>query len=215
MNVQTARDWVRQFARDAGDSSNVSDAEIDRAILTVGQRFCRETRCLRTASTVTLTADSSTANIAAMVTAGFTPEQIIDAYIDGQAEPLSIVDYTDINARLSDEPATSVPQGIAFPTATTCKVYPTPDLAHVLTIRWWQAFTTWTPGDGASAGTSLSIPEKYLPDILTYGAPAVLQASDPKHKYASESWKKYLEYEHKMKSAGTLGTKVILRTRRT
>lgn len=214
MIITDARTHVRQFARDGLDSTLYGNADIDRAIQVVGQRFCRETRCLRRADDVTATVSSATLDISAIVTAGFRPEQLIDVYIAGYGEPLSIIDYTTLNQYQTDQPATTKPEAVAFPTQTTAQVYPTPDIAYALKFRWWERFTSWTAGDAAAGATSLNLPDDYLLEILTYGATATLQHNEKKNAYAATSMAKFEAFMARLRGAGTLGQKVIKRERR-
>lgn len=203
MLVSTAQSYVRQFARNAGDSTMYTDADVDRAIQLVGQRFCRVTRCVKTLSSLTLTAAS--AALPAFPT-GFTPKHLIRAYIaDNPA--LRITD-TDTLRRQRDRMARSdVPELVAFDSTTTGEVFPTPDTGYTLKFLWWEAFTTWTPG--STPTTLLNVPDDLLIEWLPFGPPAVLQGNEPEHKYAGPMWQRYLEVENSLRDGGTLGVRTV------
>lgn len=215
MTVLEARNRVRRAARDALSSSNYGDDYIDDAVQLVGTRFCRKTRCVVRATDVSLSAGSADVDLTAIIALGFRPDQLIDVYIPGQIEPLSQVDFAQLNEYQATAAASTTPQGIAFVDSTHAQVYPTPDLVYTLKMRWWERFTTWTPGDAAANGTTLNLPDSYLIEgVLTYGATAALQHNDPRHKFAAETWQKYLEYEASCAGMGNLGARVIFREKR-
>ena len=208
MNLTTARLWVRQFARNAGDSSVYSDTDIDRAIYTVGERFARMTRCVRTASSVDLTADDATVDFSGVT--GFLPEQIISAYVLTEANAVAVVKWEDLYQKQINTPTGNDPcqrRELAFETPTIANIWPAPTEDGTLRVRWWETFTTWTLGVADGTSTTFNLPDQYLTEILTYGAPACLQHNSEEHGYMGESWKKYLEFEQRMMGAGNLGAR--------
>lgn len=211
MTLTAARLWARQFARNAGSSSEYSAADVDHALIVVGEQFARMTRCVRAAGTVALTASIAVADCSGLT--AFRPERILDANILTKKCELEITDWQHLYKRQIECTSTGTPQLLAFETWTTANVWPTPDVNLSLRIRYWQPFTSWTPGTAGDASISFNIPDDMLAQILTYGVPAVLQHNQPEHRYASESWKKYLEFEQRMMGAGNLGAKVLIRER--
>lgn len=207
MNLTTARSFVRQFARNAGDSSMYSDADVDRAIQAIADDFIFITKCTRLVSSVTLT--ESTAALPAFPT-NFRPERLLSAYI-GDYPPLDQVDHDVLRAARLANDSTDRPTLISFDSYTTGEVYPKPTATYLtLSLRWLEPFTTWTPG-GTDPGT-LNVPDDYLRTILMYGATSLLQHNEPEHKYAAESWQKYATFRDSMRGSGGLGTNYHVRT---
>lgn len=225
MIISEARTWVRQFAREANDSSVYGDDQIDRAIQGVGNDFLMRTDW-KTTNTLTLTAGS--AALPAFPT-GFLPERLERAYISGLTAPvpasanglpptLTVVNYEWLYGQmlLISNPLPGFPQFVAFNTQTTGIVGPVPDSPYSVLFSSKPTFTTWTPGteDGPTLAGSLLLPDDYMQSILTYGATSFLQHTSEKHKYAGTSWAKYLEFVERKKAggAGTLGAQVTYRT---
>jgi hypothetical protein len=200
MNLTEARAFVRQFARNAGDSGMYPDSEIDRAIQTVCDDFIDYVRCTRTTTALALTAGSS--SLPALPSL-FRPERLLRAWIPAKGV-LDKLGHGDLLKLQIDEGNTGLPQFVAFDSFSTGEVYPTPEAgsAYSLKIQWYEPLTVWTPG-GADPGT-LNLPDDYLRQILIYGATATLQHNEPEHKFASESWKKYLAYRLQMHGRGGL-----------
>lgn len=59
----------------------------------------------------------------------------------------------------------------------------------------------------APASITLSLPEAWLSQILPWGPPAILQATEPEHAFANASWQKYLEVEKSFMGAGDLAVR--------
>jgi len=207
VNLSTARTWVRQYARNAGDSSMYSDADIDRAIATVGNRFVRETRCLKTTDSLALTTSSSA--LPSLPT-GFRAERSIRAWVllAGVAKgTLQFPLHSDLVEAQIRRARTGLPMFIAFDSWTTGEVYPTPDQDYTVKLQWQQFFTTLAPDGSTDGATTLNLPDDWLAEILPYGPTAVLQHNEKEMKYAAETWQKYLDFELRMKDAGNLGAK--------
>lgn len=215
MNLKDARDFVRQFSRDAEDDVLYSPADIDRAIQYAGDHFCRATKCVRTTTTSPLTSGDPTVPLSTPIaTANFKAERLIDAYIIGQPvdssvpTALEVTDYPDLNGRQSSTATTGTPYLLAFKDAATAFVYPTPDQAYTLTLSYWLPFTRWTPGQ-ASGAVVLNIDDEYIQPVLAEGACAVLKGPSPDAAYASAAWTRFLDYEKRMSNAGHLGARVV------
>jgi hypothetical protein len=84
-------------------------------------------------------------------------------------------------------------------------VWPLPGGAYSFYLRWTQPLTSFTPGTATPTSVTLNIADALLEQILPYGPPALLQHNEPEHAYASESWKKYLEVEARLRGSGRLG----------
>jgi hypothetical protein len=209
MTVTDARNFVRQFARNAQDSSMYNDASIDRAIQTVCNRFIRVTKATKKTDTLAVTAGASTIDLSEID--DFRPERLLRAWISGKPE-LELTDFWTIDSRLVNEPSAGVPTLIGFNTTTDGAIFPAPDADYTINLLWVPPLTTWTIGATDDA-TALNLPDDWMQEILVYGATATLQHTEPEHKYASESWKKYLEFETSAMGAGNLGVRAVPRSR--
>lgn len=210
MTLTTARAWVRQFARNAGSSAMYSNEMIDRALQSVGNRFCRVTRCLPRLDGLELTADAADVPISDLA-GTFRPEHLIRAYLEGYSGALELVDFNDLADLQADEASSAQPTKLAFSSPREARVYPTPDVDYTLQVRWWQPFTIWTAGTAAPDDVTLNIPEEILTEILPYGPTSILQHNEPEMKYAAQSWQKYLEVETRMKGSGSLAARLVSR----
>ena len=201
MNLTDARTIVRQFARNAGDSSVYTDAEIDRAILFVGNRFCRIAKPLKDSQSVTVTATTGAVALSSLTY--FRPERMIDFLVTGYADPLSLVDYSEYHRRYNEGgTGTGRPEIIAMEDndgTFAAVVYPAPSTSTAAKVRYWLPFTSWTPGASGS-GVTLNLPDEVLYEILPVGPVAILQHNQPEQAYASASWRAYLEIESMMRS---------------
>jgi hypothetical protein len=201
VNVNDAREFVKQFARNAaGSNSQYTLEEIDRSIQAVCDRFILKTRCTRRTDTLTLTINSS---VLPALPTNFRPEKLLRVWIPSQGR-LTRVDHGGIIDRQLDEGATGVPEYIGFDSFTSGEVYPTPDVAYSVKLQWVEPFTTWTAG-GNDPGTALNIPDDYLRLVLMYGASSILQFNEPKNPEAKAKWKEYLNFEEGFENSGSLG----------
>lgn len=214
MTLSQARDWVRFYARDAaGDDSAYEDNVIDFAIQAVLEQFCRVTKCVRGVSDVDVLEGVATVDTSGL--SGFHPERIVNARIDGQANPLNRPDYTELVRLQQTQGGTGCPTSLAFDDGVTDEggLHYTPDADYTLKLSWYQPFTTWTPGvDSATADAIvLNCPPDLLLRVLPFGPPSMLQHTDPKMRYASESWKKYLLVEEELRGAKLQGARTVRR----
>jgi hypothetical protein len=211
--LTTARALVRQFARNAGESSMYSDADVDRAIQAIGDDWIHHTRCTRTLSDLSLTADDSDLpSLSSLATAGFLPEQIVRVYIASEGD-LSVVPHETLLYEQEVNPRTDTPEWLAFTTATAGEVYPTPDTAYTLKVLWVPPLTSFTAGTASPDAVSLNIPDHHLRLALIYGATALLQHNEVEHAYATASWQKYLVWRASHAGTGGMGAKTIRRSK--
>lgn len=221
MTLTDARAMVRQFARNAGSSDMYSDTEVDRAIQTVGYRFCRVTRCIQSS----YLADEGLAEgiygasftLASTLGAAFRPEHTLAVLIseggdlqDSEFRRLEIVSYEELmamHASVDEATPTHCAWESVSSTAAVLRLWPISDGDYDLTVRFWVPFTTFTAGTASPSGVTLNIIDAHLAEILPYGPPAILQHTEPEHAYASQSWQKYLEFERSMMGAGSLGAR--------
>lgn len=211
MSLTDARAWVKQFARNADNPDSYTVADVDRALFTVGQRFCRKTKCVRAAGNVALTAASGSADVSGLTL--FLPERLLSGTIVDAPEPLELVGWEALYRKRVDCPSQGTPTELAFETEVTAGVWRTPKVDATLRLYWWQPFTSWTLGTGSPNAVTFNLPDAYLGEILTYGVTALLQHNEPQNQYASESWQKYLAFEQEMMGAGNLAVREINRRR--
>ena len=217
MTLNTAREWVRSRAANAGDASVYSDADVDRAVLEITTRFARVTRCMRGYATMSLVA--SDASVPATPGEGeeaeewpvdFRPERVMRAYLVGEDLPaLSLVDHQTIMDSRAQNASESAPTAIGFTSTTTAEVWPTPDDSYTLGIIYWQPATQFAPG--ADGDTTLNLPDDYLVEILSSGAPAVLQRHEPENAArVAAAWQTYLEWERMQRGANGYGARSLI-----
>lgn len=223
MTLTSARQFVRFFARNAGDSTMYSDAQVDMAISAVGNQFAEKTRCLPIASSLSTVAANPALDVSSLVSLGFRPEKLLLAYLPagnaggtGRAcrVRLRAASWETLIGRQDGEPRSTVPEMIAFEDWSTAELYPTPDAIYTIKLRWHQPFVTWTYGTGSPDGVTLNLPDEWMTRILSDGVPGKLQLNEPEHKYAATAWQRYLDFEKEMMGKGALGEKSIERSRR-
>jgi hypothetical protein len=244
MNVQTARQYVQQFARSAGSTDEYPVIELDRAIKMACDEFISESKYLKTVDTLTLTSGS---DALPTLPTGFRPERLLSAYLTGSNVTVSggisrdsswpgyylddsTREYTGEarRAALNISPyerlldlkygigESSQPTSIAFSSHTAGIVYPTPDENFTLVLRWVGFVTTWTDGatDSTTVATTINLPDDILRFILTYGATSYLQHTEPTAGYAAQSYQKFKGFIERHKNAGSLGTQYVVPSRR-
>jgi len=204
-----ARSWIRQFSRNAGDSSMYSDTDIDRAIAAIGDDFVWTTRCLRSQFTLSTVASTTTIS-GASAPAGFLPQRIIRVWIADQG-PIVIIDHESLMAKRVKSDIDGAPQFLAYLTTAQTdspEAYPTPDAVYTVNFLYVPPFTTFTIGTSSPNAVTFNLPDDYLRVIFTYGVPAMLQHNEPEHGFAGESWKKYTTFRDMVKGTGGLGAHV-------
>lgn len=223
MKLSTAQEWVRRATRDGNDDSTYTPGDIDRAVIAASVYFCRETRCVRKATSIALTAASSSMPITALTTAGnFAPEQTLDVLLTSPAkqDPLMAVDYSELLGYAATSTSSGVPSLFAFLDPTTAAIWPAPDQNYTATLRWWQSFgasenggtvSLWEPGAEAY-DLDLNIPDAYLPEVLSNGAVSYLLSGSVDGGDGGPAGQRFAAYVARMKSAGSLGSKVINRS---
>lgn len=238
MILQEAQNYVRQFARNAGESVYSAD-QIDRAIQAAGDEFVRRSRVIREVDPITLTANTSALPT---LPTGFRPDRLIDAYLSGtnvqidtnvyaigtfggpyaqgavtgasesderRRISLRLVPYQQVLSQQIVLPQTQQPTLMGFQTWATGQVWPTPDQNYTLNLLWLPFFSVWTPGDATQLNTVLNVPDEFLRPALTYGATAFLQHTDPQQQYANPSWKMFIEFCESCRGEGSLGVRSV------
>lgn len=187
MSLATARDFVRQFARNAGDSTSYIDSDIDRAIHMAGSHWCQSTKNRRTTATLSL---SSGSRSLPAFPAGFRPDLMTRAWIaysaTSVAPNLELIGYDDLDTRPT---SSGTPSCIAFTTTSTGIVYPTPSDNLTLNVEYVLPFPTWTYG--TTSTVTFDLPDEDMLPIVALGAPAILQHNEPEHAYASAAWQQF------------------------
>ena len=210
MTISEARDFVRQFARNAGDSSIYSDADVDRAVMAAGDYFVQQTQATRTSGTVSLS--TSTASFSLSSLTDFRPERVLRAHIAGVTN-LAAVGPDELLALQTGYPGeTGVPTHVAFTSWAAGEVFPVPTAAAALTLTYVQPMTSWTAGATNVGSTSINLPNDWARQVMAYGAPALLQHNVPEAAYASQSWQKFTVFVGSLRGAGSFGAKRLTRT---
>jgi hypothetical protein len=216
MNVTTARTYVRQFARNGTDTGTYTNADVDRAIITVGEDFVAHTRSTLRRDSLALAPGDYNLPAFAGALANFTADRLVRAYIDDQQE-LSIVDFATIvdSRRNNDISGAPTAIGLEVPGpnigAGLGQVWPRPDGLYTLYLVWFEPFTTWTEGVVDGSGITINLREDLLRPILIHGATAMLQHTEKQHAFGSRSWQLYLAFRDSMRAAGNLGPRELRR----
>lgn len=207
MTLSAGRAWVRQFARNAGDSSVYTDADIDRAIMAAANTFIDATRSTMRLDTVTAAAGSDEVDLSSV--GGFRPDRIKRIYLGDR--PLGIWSWEELVAQ---QDCTGTPTAIAFEDWQTARVYPTPTANTDIKVRWYPPFSSWDVGcnDTTAQGIIFNLPDDWMQQILIYGATSILQHTDPQQLYANASYQKFQAFIKSMTGAGNIGAKVSYRT---
>lgn len=207
MNLTTAR-LVTTRNLNEGSNTTLYPAEaVDTAIIEVLTRFCRKTRFLLTTSDVVLTHAA-----AAMGTfpTGFRPDMAVRAWIATEAD-VEIIDHESLQGYQNADDGEGVPEYLAFTSLTTGEVWPTPDAAYTLTLRWSKPFTSWTPGV-AGDGVTLELPDDVLYELLPIGpAAALTRANRAEPHFTGPAWQQYLAFEREMAGSGGAGVRAVVR----
>lgn len=218
MTLTTAREIVRQFARNAaGDNSIYSDSDVDRAIQHIGDDFLSHTRCTLDTEAINLYEDDPDF---AEGPDGFSPDRMVKMWIPEECV-LNVVPLDFIIDKQASDPKTGLPTYLAFDSITvdnsgvqqtSGSVYPTPDDDYTLWVMWVATLTSFTAGTATPGSVYLNIADHQLRPALQYGAPAILQHNDIEHAYASASWAKYIQHRDYTKGRGSLGSRMSERT---
>lgn len=180
MTLTEARDVVRNMGLTA-----FSDPKTDQAIQSACNEALRLTHCNQTTTTFTLTSGTETYNASAIQAQLRTP-RILDMRIG--YDKLSLTSFADIAQRYQCGMRTGKPCKWAAETPTKVTLYPQPDAAYVLTVKYWSDLVPLVSG-----ATILNIPREFLMPILIYGAAAVAASHDPDKRFQSYAWRDFLE----------------------
>lgn len=219
LTVAGMRTLVRQFARNAVDSSAYNNTSVDNAIMLPGDEWCRITRATKASSDMPLSIGAQSF----VAPNGFLPEYFLDALLFLSGKPvmplLLNVPYEEVLAAMARQGPNNVgtPRLLAFDTAATAMLFPLPDAVYTVRMRWWKPFTSWTAGDETSGTTGLTfnLPDDHLKIIAAYGARYYLQKNEPENAAGCE--KDYAHFlaeaaQFAQRNAGGLGGSVSLKT---
>lgn len=181
------------------------DANIDRAIQLAADEWLRITKATRTLGTLQLTAGSYTLPAAPT---GWLPEYHLQQALTLSGfniDPtIDFVGYDDVLLKQAQygvavPPApisTPSPQGrpylFGYQSTSSGICWPTPDLAYVINLWYWQPFTVWSPGNTPSPD-SFNLPDDHLRVIATLGTEAYIQNTEPENAGLAESAMKRFE----------------------
>jgi hypothetical protein len=181
---------VRDFARNAQDSTMYPDARITRAIDVAADEWQRVTKAPRTLGTLTLTAGSSALP---NFPATWLPERHLQATLvspTGEVINPDVAVVSDTQLRrqqfeYGSNTSTGDVQSIAYltnSTASTGTAFPVPNAANLIYLWYWVPFNSTTP----------NLPDDHLRAICTWGAPVILQQAEPENFARCERmWAKF------------------------
>ena len=208
MTLDIARTIVQRSVRNGTDTSAYSTTDLDLSIASLCQRFCRITQYLKTSTDFTVAA-----GIYSLGTIPDTldPHHLMSVTCSGVIQELNRVPWAALveaktrNSLQSATPAT-LPRIIAFRDQSYGEVFPAPNVAATVTLRYSLPFTTWTLGTATPTGVTLNLPAELLYEILPCGCRKFLQENEPENrKAAMEAWQDYLAIERTWMGEGTLG----------
>lgn len=211
---------VRQFARNAGDSSEYPDAQITTALQMAGDKWQRIVHGARAMIETDLTPGTSMADISG---GGFLPEQVMAVFLTLAGKVIDPnLAFTSNQGMLESQfngdrrtfprfasPGGSLPTGqpkiVAFQDSGTAVFDTLVDQAYTLNIWRWSPFSASSP----------NLPDEHLLCIARWGGPAFLQFNEAKNSGSAQTCMTMLESEaRKMaaRNAGGLGGSVSLRS---
>lgn len=168
--ITQARDVVRRSVVHAGNDT-FDPPKADDAIKAVVNRFLRVTGHNRIRKTFPITNATRSMTLGD----GFVPEAVSGAAfveIDGQRHDLEWVSEFNLHNMIRDEPTqTGRPEYVSFISPTIADVHPIADQDYTVTVTLAEAFVldTGTPED-----TVLPIDDRYVYDVLWFGARAYM-----------------------------------------
>jgi hypothetical protein len=180
------RNMIREWARNARDSTLYSDYAIDISAQAGMHDWNEITKEVRTTSVFALTPGSL---LLPAAPTGFTPDHTLDAYltlsgqlIDPKIQIVQLQAVLLAQARLATDgnptkPQTGQPRMFGFDASGVGQCDVTPGQAYSLNVLWWMPETTWVAGTGTAA--SFNLPDDHLRIICRKLAPYYLQGSEP------------------------------------
>ncbi len=224
LNITTARDWIRDYARNAGDVTDYLPARIDRALQYIGGEFVRFSRCTRQTNSATLAINTAGFSTTGSGFTNFRPEYLIGDpklwVVSGttfvaEVEVVSLAEIYDLqlNHAQTAAPQTGLSKAaftLNYASGSGGLIYPTPDAGYSLYFMWSPPFSAWTPGTTPTPD-SFNIPDEYLQPLLTLFVPRALQHNEPEHIYAADRDAEFMAYCQRCSGMGNLGVTSIKR----
>ncbi len=124
---------------------------------------------------------------------------------------LEVIPFNEFLTRQTRIPMTMQPTTLSFETWQTAQVYPTPDQAYTMKIRWNPMFTEWTPGatDATTVATTVNVPLDLMRPTLVFGATSILQMSNTEQHYATTAAARFEKFILDTLRAGSTGVKQV------
>lgn len=169
MNLDEARNLLRDSVLHIGDAGTFTDEKLDRAIKVAGYRFLRETRASAASTNITITSATEAVNIRTTIT-DFEVHWFIRARI--LYKEVKYAPIQTIEQYYAESTPTGQPTLIGFYSNTSAIVYPQPAAGYTMVLNHLQDLVSWTPG--VSVQTTLNIPDEYAYDVIWHGARAYL-----------------------------------------
>jgi hypothetical protein len=189
VTVEEARAKVLDSILHTG-TTTFSESKLDRAIIASVNRFLRETRLSRKTHSISISDGVISYSMATLAAAGTDLEARVGvAHVASTDwERVKYTDYNNIRHRHEKESADGKPELIGFD-GDNMIVYPTPDAAYTLTVQTYelQDVSSWTIGgtDGTTLAVTLDVPDRWVDDVLWFGARGYLLFGAPGHVDAS------------------------------
>ncbi len=189
VTVQEARAKVTDSIVHIG-ATTFSTTKLDRAIIAAVNRFLRETKIVRAKKTISITDGDVTYDLATLVAAGVDLDRVMSVMHIASTDwsKVEIVDYDLVRAWHEDNDREGEPEIVGFD-GDNLVVYPTPDANYTLQLQTYQLQdqTGWTIGgtDGTTLAVTLDVPDRWVDDVLWFGARAYLLLGAPGHPDAA------------------------------
>lgn len=176
MELNSARDLVRDSALHIAPNETFDDAKVDRAIQASCNHFLRETDASTTTTSITVSQGTSTVDIPSSVT-GFIQDDFIQAEIGNQR--LRLVPYRSNLRRFEVSTPKGKPTRIGFRTDGLAKFDTQTDQQYTLDLTHTQRLVSFTAG--TQSNPELNLPKEYEHDVLWFGAAGYLLRGSPGH----------------------------------
>lgn len=202
MTLDTARSILTNSVLHVGASSYTA-AKLDNAIMICGNYFVEQTKCAKSTFTITTVNGTKTFN-PTTTAADFEPDNVLNADISDW--PVLVTPWRNISMRYGGGSAESgKPRYMGFRSRTEGIFYPTPDDAYSLNINYWLPFTSWTAGTGSPGSVTLNIPQRFMYQVLWYGAGPSLISGQAGTTALDNAWRKFEDWVERCKGASTTG----------
>jgi len=171
--------------------------KLDHALIAACNRFLRETHVVRSSETLALSSGTEEYDLDTAISAQFRPDQILGVmYLAADDySPVQVVAWDVIRREYDTSDASGRPEMIAF-NGDKAIVYPSPDTSYNVTMQTWDLLdqTNWTIGgmDATTRAVELNIPDRWVDDVIWFGARAYLLLGAPGHPDAYAAMQEFL-----------------------